>query len=500
MLSGIDSLTLTGFDDLIAQGNDDNSNTLIANSADETLISGTGVTTFEGGDGDDTFIVNNQQDVVVASTSATNTVLSSVSYTLPDNVTTLVLTGSANLLAAGNTQADSIVGNSGGDTLVAGTGNDTLVAGAGPATLIGGVGNDTFVIDSDDDVIEDTVTGEQNTLIASVTITLPGNFTTLELSGTGDLAGTANSTNDLILGGPGADTLVAGAGTDTLIAGSAANTLVGGTGNTTFVVNNSGDVIEGASATASNYLLSSVTYTAPGNVNSLTLTGPGDIAAMGNAGNDVLTGGEGSDTLVAGSGTDTLIGGTGNTTFEVDSAGDVVLDTATAAINTLLSSVGYTLPTNVDTLILTGTDNLVGTANSGSDTLIANSGADTLVGAGGSALFVVDNSADVVQEASDTARDTIESSVDFTLPSNVNVLILTSSQYPNDPAPTGTGNSANDTLVSGTGVYDMVGGTGNDLFVVNIPATAWCRLMRDRSIRSWHRSPLAFPPTWTQSS
>ena len=162
-----------------------------------------------------------------------------------------------------------------------------------------------------------------------------------------------------------------------------------------------------------------------------------------------------------------MIGGTGNTTFEVDSTSDVVIDGSATTSNMIESSVSYALPTNVATLLLTGTGDLTGTANSGNDTLVANSGVDTLIGAGGSALFVVDNSADVVQEASGSARDTVESSVDFSLPSNVDVLILTGSQYPNDPAPTGTANSANDTLVSGTGVYDMVGGTGNDLFVVN---------------------------------
>ena len=304
--SNIDSLVLTGSDSLVGEGNDDASNVLTGNSGNDTLISGTSVATLIGGDGDDVFVVNNAEDVVDATTSGTNTIVSSVSYTLPDNVTALILTGTGDLLAAGNTWADSIVGNAGADTLVAGVGNDTLVAGTGSATLIGGVGNDTFVIDSSDDVIEDTVTGEQNTLISSASITLPGNFTTLELSGTAALVGTANATSDAIMGGSGADTLVAGAGTDTLIAGAAANTLIGGSGNTTFVVNSTADVIEGASATASNSLFSSVTYTAPDNVNSLTLTGPGAIAGTGNAGDDVLTAGEGNDTLVAGSGTDTL--------------------------------------------------------------------------------------------------------------------------------------------------------------------------------------------------
>jgi Ca2+-binding RTX toxin-like protein len=467
LLTGIDALTLTGNGNLVGQGNGDASNVLTANTGNDTLIAGSAITAFEGGEGDDTFIINDTRDVVNASAVGTNAIVSSVSYSLPGNVSTLILTGSTDLVGTGNTLADSIVGNAGSDTLVAGIGNDTLVAGTGPATLIGGVGNDTFVINSASDVLEDTVSGEHNTVISSVSLALPADFNVLTLAGTGNLVGTANSANDLITGNAGEDTLVAGAGADTLVAGIGLDTLVGGTGNTTFEVDNAGDAVQGASATSSNTVIATVSYTAPDNVDSLQLAGPGNIAGTGNAGADTLRGGEGEDTLVAGSGPDTLIGGTGNTTFVVNGAGDVVVDGSATASNSVQSSVSFSLPQNVSTLQLTGSANLVGTANAGEDTLIGNSGVDTLIGAGGSALFVVANAGDVVEESSAAANDTVQSSVSFSLPVNVDVLVLTGSDSAAGSAPVGTANSANDTLVSGSGVYEMVGGAGNDLFLVN---------------------------------
>src|SRR5581483_11095471 len=116
----------------------------------------------------------------------------------------------------------------------------------------------------------------------------------------------------------------------------------------------------------------SVSYTAPTGAGTLNLIGTSNIAATGNSGSIVLTGGAGNDTLIAESTTTTLIGGTGNTTFIVQS-GDHVQNTVTTANDTLESSVSFTLPTNVNTLLLTGTDALVGTANGANDTLISNS-------------------------------------------------------------------------------------------------------------------------------
>ena len=161
------------------------------------------------------------------------------------------------------------------------------------------------------------------------------------------------------------------------------------------------------------------------------------ISLIGNAGNGTLTAGSGNETLTAGSGTDTLVGGSGNDTFVVNSSSDVIQDTSTTASNVLQSSVSYTRAAHVNTLMRTGTGNIVGTGNAaadsligaaGNDTLVAGAGADTLIGGTGYTTFVVNNTSDVVIDTTTTGANAIQSpSVSFVLPTNVDTLTLTGS-------------------------------------------------------------------------
>ena len=483
--SGINALVLTGTAAL--QGN--------ANTAADTLISNTGIDTLVGGKGADLFILNNAADVVsVGSSHGVDTIQSAFNDTLAANVASLVLTGSAHLTGTGNSMADTLRANGAGDTLIAGT---------GVATMIGGAGNDLFVVDSASDSVQSAAGAGVDTISSSATFALPANVNTLVMTGAGSIKGSANTGNDLLTASAstGKVTLVGGSGADTLVSGTGVDSLVGGTGSTLFIVSNASDVVSVASTTGADTIQSSVNDTLAANVSTLVLTGSGSVTGTGNAMADILYANAGADTLSAGTGVATLVGGTGNDVFVVNNTGDIVVDSSTTTVDTIKSSASYTLPANVNTLVLTGSG-IVGTGNSandlitasgttgavslaagagtsadtlvagnGADVLTSNAGVDSLVGGTGSDLFILNNAADIVTVGATHGVDTLQAAFNDTLAANVSVLVLTGSA-----ALAGTGNaiadvlranSGNDTLTAGSGVATLVGGTGNDLFVVN---------------------------------
>jgi Ca2+-binding RTX toxin-like protein len=129
--------------------------TLIGTPGNDTIIGDSGANTMAGGAGSDTYVANNTGDVVIEKPAeGTDTVKSSISYALPDNVENLVATGSATATLSGNALANSLTANGAGnvlrgmdgaDVLVGGAGADTLEGGAGKENLIGGAGADRLV-------------------------------------------------------------------------------------------------------------------------------------------------------------------------------------------------------------------------------------------------------------------------------------------------------------------------------------------------------------------
>jgi Ca2+-binding RTX toxin-like protein len=106
---------------------------------------------------------------------------------------------------------------------------------------------------------------------------------------------------------------------------------------------------------------------------------------MGNALNNMLSGSYGSDTLDGGLGADTLNGWGGNDTYIVDNVGDVVSETSTVAteIDSVQSSVTYTLGANVENLTLTGAAAIYGIGNELANVLVGNDAINTLNGLDG---------------------------------------------------------------------------------------------------------------------
>src|SRR6185436_3167876 len=89
-------------------------NRLSGGAGNDTLNGGAGNDTMLGGTSSDTYVVNASGDVVSeASGAGTDTVQSSISYTLGANLERLTLLGSAALNGTGNSLSNVLVGNSG---------------------------------------------------------------------------------------------------------------------------------------------------------------------------------------------------------------------------------------------------------------------------------------------------------------------------------------------------------------------------------------------------
>lgn len=129
-----------GDDSLTGGAGDD---TLIGGEGNDRLTGSAGADRMDGGAGDDLYSVDDPGDVIVeAADGGIDSVSSTVSYVLPDNVEKITLSGTAAIDAGGNALANSITGNSGANVLSGGAGADTIVANAGADTLDGGAGAD----------------------------------------------------------------------------------------------------------------------------------------------------------------------------------------------------------------------------------------------------------------------------------------------------------------------------------------------------------------------
>jgi Ca2+-binding RTX toxin-like protein len=99
-----------------------------------------------GGAGNDTLYVNNAKEKLIeASSEGTDRVVSSVSYTLSDNVENLVQLGTSKINGSGNALDNQLIGNSGDNRLDGKAGNDKLIGGSGADSLHGGTGADSFI-------------------------------------------------------------------------------------------------------------------------------------------------------------------------------------------------------------------------------------------------------------------------------------------------------------------------------------------------------------------
>ncbi|AZO79705.1 hypothetical protein BLM15_20450 [Bosea sp. Tri-49] len=209
------------------------------------------------------------------------------------------------------------------------------------------------------------------------------------------------------------------------------------------------------------------------------------VVVDGGRGEDILVGGIGNDFLLGGLDADTLRGRAGNDTFGVNDIGDQIFEDAAEGVDWVHSTINYVLPDNVEHLYLlagatsgignTENNALIGNVDDnilsggdGIDELIGAGGNDTMFGGRGHDFYYVDSRYDTLVENPGEGTDRVFATASFTLPDNVEVLILQGG------AQTAIGNAGNDTLIGnalgnvlsgGAGNDELFGGGGNDTFV-----------------------------------
>ena len=266
-------------------GND----TLNGQAGHDLLDGGVGADTMAGSTGNDTYVVDATGDVVTELVNeGTDTVQSSITYVLGNNVENLTLTGSAAITGTGNALSNSLIGNSANNTLTGGVGNDRLDGGLGSDTMVGGTGDDTYVVNQTGDIVSENAGQGTDTVESSVSFALGSNVENLILTGLANINGTGSSADNALIGNSGHNSLSGGSGNDQADGADGNDTLSGGSGHDILRGGNGADSLDG---------------------------GSGDDQLIGGPGDDTMTGGSGADQFMGGTGNDTMTGGSGNDVY-----------------------------------------------------------------------------------------------------------------------------------------------------------------------------------------
>lgn len=351
-----------GRDTLIGGGGNDSlaglaeQDSLVGDAGNDTLDGGLQPDLFNGGAGNDLYILDDAIEFTqITDSGGIDTVLATIGgVTLGAGIENLILdadgTGTGNAL------------------------NNVLTDGEGTVSLDGGNGNDTYNVQGDDQVTEDSILGAGTADLVNLTLgadeeyTLGANIENAQLiSGAHGQQLTGNTSNNKLTGGAGNDYLDGGTGNDTLIGGAGddqlrnsagKDSLVGGLGNDVYYVDlvnltaatlgiqdlvgaealNAGSdtlVLMAGGGVAQNTTALAVTLGAnletlefSGTTNPLRINATGNVLNNrinangasskldGGAGNDSINGGAGNDTVLGAAGNDTLEGGEGNDSLD----------------------------------------------------------------------------------------------------------------------------------------------------------------------------------------
>jgi Ca2+-binding RTX toxin-like protein len=429
-LAGDDTISGGGANDLLDGGGGadslsggDGHDTLYANSGDSTSYSLVTVTdTLSGGNGDDALL------------SASGYTFGSAPVMSADggngNDTLVASFGSDTLL--GGAHDDSIVGNGGRDSILGGDGNDAIsFSSTGSATILGEANNDTITGEpylSFDPVLVSGGDGDDlirvQTANVSMTVDgLGGNDTLEPLSlpvffsfaeGT-DAIGSdefpASETPISLANVTGIEAINLGASGATLVLSVATIQAVSGSGSLAIYGSGESSVTFSDTGWVQGPTIDGMITFTNGTISltaSQSLVGGGDDGPtegndflfgsdsadqlVGLGGDDQLSGLGGNDTFNGGTGADTMDGGGGNDLFYVENALDLVLELAQGGSETIITSVSYILPDNVEELqIADGVTGITLNGGGGADVIIGNGLANYLNGGAGDDVILGQN-------------------------------------------------------------------------------------------------------------
>ena len=422
-----------------------------------------------GGLGNDTYVVDDASDVVTeALNEGTDTVQSSITYTLGANVENLTLTGGANINATGNGDANVLTGNTGNNVLDGGVGADTaaytgvlaqsaltfngtqwivnggaegtdtlsnieiIEHGGGRYLLVDPTGHSGF---ADATAAAAAATRPGDTLVFA---TPPGGTVTIDLGGSDD-------SHDLTIPGDAPVEITTGGGDDHITVGGGNNQVDTGGGNNEITTGDGNNEI--TTGDGNNEI------TTGGGDNHIT-TGDGDNEIITGDGNNEIETGDGNNEIETGGGDDHVTTGGGDDTIHTGDGDDVVHAGG-------------------------GDDTIVGGQGGGNDFYDGGIGVNTVEYPSATNSITVDlNEIDrsgdpiiggALGDVLATAALPADTPVGYAQGADIGIDVLLNIQNATGGSGDDTiiGNNFNNILDGGIGADALTGGAGNDTYVVD---------------------------------
>jgi Ca2+-binding RTX toxin-like protein len=394
--------------------------------------------------------------------------------------------------------------------------------------MIGGLGDDKYYVDNaGDQIVEAAGEGDDVAFVLGTYTLAQGasveTLYALNQSGTEPLVLTGNEYgqslygnlgDNYLNGGQGADYLVGLAGNDNLLGGTGADHMQGGTGNDVYYVDEAGDLVTELAGEGNDILVATASYTLGAGVSVETMSAEQTSAPINLTGNELaqsLYGNAGNNILTGGGGADFMVGGAGNDVYYVDPT-DFIGEDVGGGDDTIVVATSYTLRegNEIEALVAlnqastapvdftgnefgqslygsegvnhldggAGNDYLVG--EGGNDFLVGGAGNDNMAGGTGNDIYYVDSAGDQIFENAGEGDDIAVCFASFALGAGQSVETLSANEGSGAINLTGNalgqsmyGNSSANVLTSGGGADYLVGGAGNDTFVLtNSPGIA----------------------------